>query len=112
MSLVKFEVKEEHIKLLRNMAWDKDELNPLVGMFDGDYNEEEMGIIIFGKPEEEYDPTEAKVIPYTEEQIVYLNELAEGLPEAMDIIMETGEFKAGHFKRKSHLRNWKRYEPK
>jgi hypothetical protein len=112
MSLVKFELKEEHINLLRNMAWDKGEIDPVVGTFDGDYDEEEMGIIIYGNPEGDFDPLDEKVIPYTEEQIKILNGLKEELPTALDIILSTGKFEAGHYKRKFHLRDWKKYEPK
>jgi hypothetical protein len=112
MSLIKFELKEDHIKLLRNMAWNKGELDVIVGEFDGDYDEEEMGIIVYGMPEGEFDPTNEKVIPYTEEQVEHLNKLKEELPMALDIIMQTGKFEAGHYKTKYHLRNWKSYTPK
>jgi hypothetical protein len=42
MSLVKFELKEDHISLLRNMAWNKGDMDPIIGEFDGDYDEEEI----------------------------------------------------------------------
>jgi hypothetical protein len=112
MSLVKFELTEDHINLLRNMEWNQGEMDPVVGEFNGDYDEEEMGIIIYGKPEGDFDPLDEEVIPYTEEQIEHLNKLKEGLPMALDIIMQTGKFEAGHYKRKFHLRDWKKYEPK
>ena len=112
MSLIKFEMTKEHISLLRNMAWNKGELDPIVGEFDGNYDEEEMGIIIYGMPEGKFDPSNDKVIPYTEEQIEYLNKLKDELPMALDIIMQTGSFEVGHYRTKYHLRDWKSYTPK
>jgi hypothetical protein len=94
------------------MAWNKGEMDPIVGEFDGDFDEEEMGIVIYGVPEGDFDPLTEEVIPYNEEQIEYLNKLKEELPTALDIIMQTGEFKAGHYKTKFHLRDWKPYTPK
>ena len=97
------------------MRWDLDESesdNEMIGNFDGDYREEEMGIIIYGVPENDFDIKEAKVLPYTEDQIEYLKELAEELPIVMDIVMHLGKFKAGHYRRKYHNRDWKKYEPK
>lgn len=112
MSLIKFELKEDHINLLRNMVWNKDELNVIEGNFDNDYDEEEMGIIIYGVPDREFDPLDDRVIPYTTEQVEYLNKIKEELPMALDIIMNTGKFEAGNYKTKYHLRDWKKYEPK
>jgi hypothetical protein len=112
MSLVKFELKEDHISLLRNMAWNKGDMDPIIGEFDGDYDEEEMGLIIYGVPDTEFNPESDKVIPYTDEQIEVLNKLKEELPTAMDIVMQLGTFEAGHYKTKYHLRDWKKYEPK
>ena len=112
MSLIKFELKQEHIDLLRNMVWSETEMEPIVGEFNGDYDEEEMGIIIFGMPDAAFDPTNDKVIPYSEEQIKVLNKLKSELPMAMDIVMQNGNFETGHYKTKYHLRDWKKDEQK
>lgn len=110
MALDKFELKQDHISLLRNMVFNADE-NKIVGVFDGDYSEEEMGIIIFGKPES-VDLEKDKVVVYSDEQVEYLGKLKEELPDALNIIMQTGSFETGHFKKKHYVKHWTKYEPK
>jgi len=107
MSVVRFELKDVHIKLLRNMEWGVGELDTIIGNFYGDSILDEMGLIVFGKPENDFDPLSDIRVDYSNEQIEYLNTLKIELPTALDIVMQTGDFKCGWYKRKYHLKTWK-----
>jgi hypothetical protein len=123
MSLHKFELKEDHVKLAKQMNWvgilqgstantnvdnDMDE----VSMFGGDNVHEDMGVILYGAADGDLDPFSETLLTYSEEQITEMDNLLEELPTAIDIIMFNGNFELGHFKTKTYERNWKRYEPK
>ena len=122
MSLLKFELKEEHIKLLKHLKWslndniivsigdDKEEYGE--SPFGGDDVYEDMTLILKGKPEN-FNPMEDEtLVLITETEISDLKGLLNELPTALDIILYTGSFKVGHYKSKWYDRNWVKFTPK
>lgn len=134
MSLIKFEVKENHLKLLKNLQWSKTETNHILSInnfdnddaeeiiltpFGGDNLIEDIGHIIYGRPEGEDivpksndDDGESKTFGYSSEQISEMTELFNGLVTALDICLYRQAFEIGHYKTESYMRNWVKYEPK
>jgi len=101
MSVLKFELTEKHISLVKNVNWEwlgedasKDDIY------------EELGLILYGKPDVPFDPTSPDVKPYTQEQMDEMDKLHSELPRALQIMLATGEFKTGHYKTKHHDINW------
>jgi hypothetical protein len=135
MSLIKFELKKEHLMLLKNLEWSKTETNHILSInsldnddveeviltpFGGDNLIQDIGLIIYGRAEGEdivpkmndEDGRDSIVQSYTEEQISEMTELFNGLVTALDICLYTQSFETGHYKRKYHERHWVKYEPK
>jgi hypothetical protein len=115
MSVLKFELKEEHVKLLKNLRWSIRD-NVIVNMFnDGEdyippFGEdnlyEAMDIILNGVPED-FDPmTTDSFKEYSSEQKSQWDKLYSELPIALDIVLFNGNYELGTYKTKWHLRNW------
>lgn len=116
MSVVKFELKEEHIKLLKHLRWSKDKNNLIVNIsddedsipFGSDNLYEAIDLILNGRPED-FDPFETHdLIEYTDEQKSEWDKLYDELPLALDVILFNQSFDLGHYKTKYHDRNWKK----
>ena len=113
MSILKFELKEEHIVLLKSFKWcEMDESmviktdsedNPLSGY---DYRDV-VGAMIFGLPDN-YDAINDERIPFTEEQNEKVDKLISELPMALDVILNCGTFEPGLYKSKFVHRDWKK----
>lgn len=144
MSLIKFELKENHLKLLKYLQWSKTETNHFLSIanldnddaedviltpFGGDNLIEDIGHIIYGRPEdediqpkrrdnEEDEPHIVRIgevdetFGYSPEQIKEITDLFNGLAMALEICLYTQSFEVGHYKRKYHDRHWIKYEPK
>jgi len=121
MALIKFELKEDHLKLLKHLdKWEIDASNSIFcetenkTPYGGLSLTEDVGIILYGKPDTEFDPLSPYGAEYTEEQIAEIDKLYDELPMALDIICfnlpEATE--VAHYKTKWHQRNWKKYTPK
>lgn len=118
MSVIKFELKEEHVKLLKNLSWSINPDGHIAGIgHDGvEYNEpfgeddiyEAMDIILNGKPVD-FDPfnVEEKQI-YSDEQKASWDELYQELPTALDIVLFNGGYELGKYKTKYNLKEWKK----
>lgn len=123
MALIKFEVTDNHLKLLRQLRFHKDGdhltsgdrgVDELVGTpspYGGDSTVDDMGLIIFGPPKG-FNPMESDSFGWSQEQLEEIEKLKGGVPTALDICLSTGKFEAGHYKRKSYERNWTKYDPK
>jgi len=115
MSVIKFELKEEHVKLLKHLRWSKskelivnisDDEDSVPFGFDTIY--EAIDTILNGKPEE-FDPFEIHdVIEYSDEQKAGWDKLYDDLPTALDVILHNQSFDLGYYKTKYHDRNWKK----
>jgi hypothetical protein len=118
MSVIKFELKEDHFKLLKHLSWKEltkgkeittDGTNsPFGGL---DYYED-MGIILFGQPEgfnpEIHDGGDGDPFEWSKEQKEEMDELIKELPVALEIILSTGSFELGRYKCRYHIREWKK----
>lgn len=117
MSVLKLELTEQHVKLLKQLRWSiKDNIVIGVGN-DGEefippFGEnniyEAIDIILNGVPED-FDPfnTEDEKV-YSDEQKAEWDKLYSELPTALDIIMFNGHFELGTYKTKYHDRFWKK----
>ena len=117
MSVIKFELKKEHIILLKNLRWGLMENKFIVSTeditedpapFGADTIYEGIDLVLNGKPES-FDPmnsTEPKT--YTTEQIAEWDKLISELPTALDIILYNGTFELGTYRTKYHIRDWKK----
>ena len=118
MALIKFELKEEHIKLLKHLEWSIDNNNSIYcetenkTPFGGLSLIEDAGLILFGKPTGEFDPLSPYGAQYTDEQKAEIETIYNDLPRAIEIILFLGTFELGHYKRKWNQLNWKKYNPK
>lgn len=117
MSVIKFELKKEHILLLKNLRWGLHENKFIVSTenimedpapFGTDTVYEGIDLVLNGKPEI-FDPmnsTELKI--YSSEQITEWDKLISELPTALDIVLYNGHFELGVYKTKYHFRDWKK----
>jgi hypothetical protein len=131
MSLVKFEVKEDHLKLMRFLQWSQTETNHILSInnldnddveeviltpFGGDDLIQDIGDIIYGVPEGKIDFMDEDSgfgkVTYSDEQVEYMTELFNGLTTALNICLYTQSFEIGHYKRRYHDIHWEKYEPK
>jgi len=110
MSLVKFELTEEHVKLVKQLRFTINDDNVIEATdafkspFGGDNLYEDIDFILNGKTRDVGFSDEPKEIPDDiKEKYV---ELYKGLPLALEIILSTGSFETGKYKRRFHIRNW------
>lgn len=111
MSVIKFELKEDHLKLLKHVQWNREFNGEVIvtsgeNPFGGFDHYEDMGVILYGKPEE-FDPFDGNPFLWTDEQKEEMDKLLSELPTAIDIILNTGSFELGSYKTKFHNREWK-----
>lgn len=117
MSIIKLELKEEHIKLLKHLRF---KLNKNTNIIEGISDEEDsvpfgensiyeaFDLILNGKPENQ-DPFNDSDFPeYSIEQKEEWDKLYAELPIALDIILFNGNFDLGTYKTKYHFRDWKK----
>ena len=120
MALLKFELKEEHFKLLKHFKWSIDDTNAIYSETENDTPFgglsliEDVGLILYGKPEGGFDPTSAYGPQYTTEQTIEIIEIYDELHTALDVICFNlpNATELGHYKTKWHDINWVKYTPK
>ena len=106
MSVLKFTLTKEHIKLARHIDLE-DISSLLLGVTPNlDNLIEVAGVILYGRPEK-FDPLNEDPFNWTEEQLIETQKLLMEVPTAIDIILNTKSFKPGQYKTKYHDRNWK-----
>lgn len=116
MSVLKIEIKEEHIKLLKHLNWSvKENLLSNVGHDGDDYIPpfgqnnlyEGIDLVLNGLPEN-FDPfNTSDESVYTEEQKTEWDKLYSELPLVLEVILQRQSFSLGKFKAKYHDRVWK-----
>ena len=121
MSVIKFELKKEHVLLLKNLRWGLTQNKFIVSTenitedpapFGADTVYEGVDLILNGKPEG-FDPLNNDGMgTYTDEQISEWDKLISELPTALDIILYNGNFELGTYKTRYHLRDWKKITTK
>ena len=122
MSIVKFELKEQHVKLLKHLRWSINANNFIIGTEDENedqapFNENNIydacDIILNGVPED-FNPLSEEhennigMKAYTPEQMAEWDMLYSELPVALDIVLFNGHFELGLYRTKYHLRDWKK----
>lgn len=115
MSVIIFELKNEHIQLLKHLKWSvKNDL--IVNVSDeedsvvfGENNiYEAIDLILNGKPEG-FDPFNTEDIKeYSVDEKYKYDLLYNELPTALDIILFNGNFEVGLYRTQYHNRNWKK----
>lgn len=118
MSALIFELKEEHVKLLKELRWSVNKDNIINGVGDdgdevappfGENNiYEAIDLILNGKPMDIDFMTHEDFPVYTESQIAEWDKLYSELPMALDVILYNGNFELGTYKTRYHLRDWKK----
>jgi hypothetical protein len=116
MSLIKFELKKEHVFLLKNLRWSINKQNIISGVADegdemappfGEYNiHDAINLILNGKPKNIDLLTHEDFFTYTDEEIAEWDKLYSELPTALEIILHNGNFELGTYKAKYHDRSW------
>lgn len=116
MSVIKFELKEEHVKLLKHLKWgltenkfiiSTEDINEDVAPFGSDNVYDAIDLILNGKPED-FNPIETEIITYTKEQQEEWDKILSELPTALEIILYLNTFELGSYKAKYHDRLWKK----
>jgi hypothetical protein len=120
MSILKVQVNEDHLKLLKHLRWSLTSDKYIISKgedhdadenkfpFGGDSFYEGINIILNGKPTN-FDPfnsDEPEV--YSPEQIAKWDKLYSELPMVLDVILYNQEFKIGTFVSNYQIRDWKR----
>jgi hypothetical protein len=117
MSVINFELKQEHLTLLEQLSFSvskddiiqgvKDEIDNIAPPFGANSIYEAIDLIINGKPDG-IDPfTTETEIEYSEEQKAEWDALYRELPTAMEIILSTKSFTLGKYKTLSYDKNWR-----
>lgn len=110
MSIVKFELTEQHIKLAQHIELEE-LLKYIIKVkenneyFDNDFVEI-VGVILFGRPKN-FDPLNENPFDWSDEELGEIGNVLLGLPTAIDVILNAKTFKPGIYKTKYHDRNWK-----
>ena len=117
MALVKFEIEEYHLILIKHLNWEiiKD-INKITttiehgaeSPFGGLSLTEDIGVMLFGKPEGEFDPLSPYGPQYTDEQKEVIERIWNGLPKALEICCYTQKFEVGVYATKWNLKDWKK----
>lgn len=116
MSAITFEIKKEHLLLLKNLRWSVNKDNVICNLADegddiappfGSHDlYEAIDLILNGKPSGIDALTHDEFPKYSTEQKAEWDKLYSELPMALDIILYRGSFELGNYKTRYHLRNW------
>jgi hypothetical protein len=116
MSILKLELTENHIKLLKYFKCDLNdntitlsiaEEDEVIKIIDQD-KYEYVDLVLNGKPDEFSPFTTEEIVGYSEEQKKEWDKLFSELPLALSIILHNGSFDLGTYKTKFHDRVWKK----
>jgi len=118
MSIIKFEITEDHLKLLPHLKFNSKgehittQNSDGLSAFGDDDIFESIGLIIYGKPKvgDDFDIMNNLGLTYTEEEQEYMANLLNDIPQVLDIVLKSPNFKpeTGLYKRKFHDTIWKK----
>lgn len=118
MSVIVFELKEEHVKLVKHLRWSVNKNNIISGVADegdeiappfGENNiYDAIDLIINGRPADFNPLEEEEIKEYSAEEKAKYDALYKELPTALEIILSVGTFDLGTYRTKYHDRNWKK----
>ena len=117
MSLVKFELLDDHIKLIKEINWSTISFphnencvpNPHSPFGLDSKLINDVGLILFGNKGHTLTPDSEISDIYTDSEIEWMKKIYKELPTALDIVCYFSDFKPGKYKTKYPLREWKRY---
>ena len=118
MAKLKLEITEQHVSLVRyaNLQQYYNRLNNIhtedsklseVYKDNMDVIYEEFGLILFGRPEGEFDPHNSEEPDWSESQKKQMDKLFDELSTAIDIFRSKGELELGLYTTKHYDINWK-----
>jgi hypothetical protein len=115
MSVINFELKEDHLKLLKHFKWS---LLPTKNIISGDGENpsplggdnlyDEMDLILHGESDN-YVLNDLFQRVYKEGIIEKFDNLLSELPIALEIILFLSTFEVGNYRARWHLRDWSKY---
>ena len=117
MALIKFEIENYHLILIKYLEWeiikDTNVISSLIeegaeSPFGGLNIIEDIGIILFGKPEGEFDPLSSYGPQYSVEQKEIIERIWETLPKALEICCYLQKFETGVYVTKWNFKDWKK----
>ncbi len=120
MAILKFEVTDQHLKLLKHLRWSVNKTGFIIGTEDEEidrapFNEnslyEAIDLILNGKKNEskELAALTSHFLPfYSDEQKAEWDKLYAELPMALSVILQRQSFELGKFKTKWYDLNWEK----
>ena len=117
MSLLKLDLTENHVKLLKYLRWSINKKGFIVGTEDDSFDPAPFGennlydameLIINGKPKDIDFLTHEDIITYTDEEKAVWDALYAELPLALEVILYNGNFELGSYVCQYHNRLWKK----
>jgi hypothetical protein len=113
MALEKFELKEEHVKLLTHLKFNLNEksLSSTIEYgtpYGGDDFYEDCSLILFGVKKVSVDLKAESIIDVSEEDKSFIDKIYSELPKALNVILNTNSFEIGKYKTKFGRNNWKK----
>lgn len=105
MSIITFEITEDHLKLIPFLNFTANGHTITAGeksdnpFGDGDFYEE-VGAMIYGKPSEDFDPFAESGPQYDTEQKKYMESLFQDVPQVLEILLSSSSFKPGIYSKK------------
>lgn len=116
MSVITLELREDHVKLIKQLRWSVrnsvisgigHDGEDYVPPFGEDNLHEAIDLILNGKDDRDPFITDEPK-EYSQEQKAYWDNLYRELPIALDIILFNGSFDLGLYKTKFHTRDWRK----
>ena len=117
MSILKFELKKEHLELVKYLNWDNLKDGTISTEpsepFGSNNSYDDMGIILYGKPEDfdpfNYDGDEiGNPFKWSLEQLEEMETLLSELPQAIEVILNAQTFEPGMYKTRYNDKSWKK----
>lgn len=113
MSVDRFRVTEEHIKLIRNINIKKESKYPEIDveqLFGGDNLYDDINLILYGKTSDikPDDGFSDAIIGYDQDKIELFDKLISELNTALNIVLYCGSFEPGDYIKRHGDINWMR----
>ena len=113
MSIIKFDILADHLKLVPFMKFNIDGRKVVSGddnqtILGGEDLYTDMGLVLYGKIDPVFDPLSDSIPSYNTEQKKYMEKLFQELPTVIEIVLNTSTFTPGEYKRKYHDISWKK----
>ena len=108
MAKLKLEITEQHVSLVRYVnlqQYYKDLMSPYDTIKEQVY--EEFGLILFGRPQGDFDPHGSEEPDWSESQKKQMDKLFDELSTAVDIFRSKGDLELGLYTTKHYDINWK-----